>query len=68
MFQECPKSKNPSKICEFGIIRNGINFCGIANSDCDPNGRSIVSEMKCCPLARLKIKKLKKKGLKNERP
>lgn len=64
MFQKCQKSKSRSKICDFGIIRNGVNFCGIANSECDPNGQSIVSEMKCCPLEKLRSKKQKRKGLK----
>ena len=57
MFSYCPMSKNVSKICEFAVHRDGIIYCGIATKECDSDGESIVKDMRCCPLEKIKAKK-----------
>lgn len=61
MFEPCPLSKNNGKICEFAIIRDGINYCGLANSECDPVGESRISDLKFCPRDKIKRKKRRKR-------
>lgn len=59
MFDKCPKNDN--KICDFALIRNDVIYCGLADSNSDPNGESRVSEMKYCPLIKLKERKKKRR-------
>ncbi len=61
MFEKCPLSVNKDKICEFGIIREGVNYCGLADSQCDPVGESKILHMKYCPLEKMKERKRKAK-------